>query len=434
MDNLTERDRQAEELSREIITLARNSILVNLRFMDRAVGNVRIVPDMNYGFAGSGSYIFYSPWTMLLTYREEQDLIARNLLHCILHKVFRHDITFEGIDRLRWDLAADIAVENSINGLGQAFLRVKREAQQAEVISMLREELDHLTAERIYSFLGSGNVSYSELYEWSEYFAGDQHDLWYGGDPAGRLLTADMDLEDLWKDIAKRMQTELELLRDDSGALTQNLREINRVRYNYSEFLRRFGIRREKIRLSEEEFDNNYYTYGLGLYGNIPLIEPLEYRDSRNIRDFVIAIDTSGSVQGEVVQRFVQHTHDILSSQHSFDVRTRLYIIQCDDRIRDVELISCGDDFDRYFRDKEIKGLGQTDFRPVFEYVDRLIEERKLTDLRGLLYFTDGMGKFPGKAPSYDTAFIIHSDSLNDVWVPEWAVKIEMQTDEIMNL
>ena len=276
-------------------------------------------------------------------------------------------------------------------------------------------------------------MSFTQRHEWSECFAADQHDLWYGGGSSGPL-TADIDLEELWKDIAKRMQTELELLRSDSGALTQSLREINRTRYDYTEFLRRFGIRSEKIRLSEEEFDNNYYTYGLELYGNIPLIEPLEYRDIRNIRDFVIAIDTSGSVQGEVVQKFVQHTHDILSSQHSFDARTNLYIIQCDDRIRDISLIRCSEDFDRYFREKEIKGLGQTDFRPVFEHVGRLIEERKLTDLRGLLYFTDGMGKFPEKAPGYDTAFIIHNDSLDDVWVPDWAVKIEMQTDEIMNL
>ena len=434
MDNLSERDKQAEELSREIIGLARNSILVNLRFMDRAVGNVRIVPDMNYGFAGSGSHIFYSPWTLILTYKEDQNLVARNLLHCILHNVFRHNITFEGIDRLKWDLAADIAVESSISDLGQAFLHAERETRQAEVIRLLSEKLPYLTAERIYAYLCSGEVSYTKCHEWSESFAGDQHDLWYGGGSSELLPAGDIDLEELWKDIAKRMQTELELLRSDSGALTQNLREINRVRYNYTEFLRRFGIRSEKIRLSEEEFDNNYYTYGLDLYGNIPLIEPLEYRDSRNIRDFVIAIDTSGSVQGEVVQRFVQHTHDVLSSSRSFDVRTNLYIIQCDDRIRDVEVISCSEDFDRYFREKEIKGLGQTDFRPVFEYVDKLIEERKLTDLRGLLYFTDGMGRFPEKAPGYDTAFIIHSDSLNDVWVPDWAVKIEMQTDEIMNL
>jgi hypothetical protein len=31
----------------------------------------------------------------------------------------------------------------------------------------------------------------------------------------------------------------------------------------------------------------------------MPLIEPLEYRVDHRIKDFVIAIDTSGSTQGE---------------------------------------------------------------------------------------------------------------------------------------
>jgi uncharacterized protein with von Willebrand factor type A (vWA) domain len=274
----------------------------------------------------------------------------------------------------------------------------------------------------------------TEIYDWSEIFAGDQHDLWYGAPAGDQVITGEIDLEELWKDISKRMQTELELFANDEGALTQNLRHINRVRYNYTEFLRRFGIRSETMRLSEEDFDNNYYTYGLDLYGDIPLIEPLEYRDHRKIRDFVIAIDTSGSVKGEVVQKFVQHTHDILSAQDSFDTETNLYIIQCDDKIRDVTLIRSADDFKRYFKNTEIKGLGQTDFRPVFDYVGKLLEERKLTDLRGLLYFTDGKGKFPEKYPGYDVAFIIHNDSLMDAWVPDWAMKVELQADEIMGL
>lgn len=434
MDNLTERDRQAQELSGEIITLARNSILVNLRFMDRAVGNFRCVPNMNYGFASGGGFVMYSPWTLILTYRQEQNLIPRNLLHGILHSVFRHSIVGPGIERSKWDLACDIAVEDSINGLERDFLKVKRQDGQSAVTSMLREKLTALTAEKIYHYLNSGEVSMTRCFEWSELFAVDQHDLWYGGGSPDQTVTSEIDLRELWDDISRRMQTELELFRNDSSALTQNLRDINRVRYNYTEFLKRFGIHSETIRLSEEEFDNNYYTYGLDLYGDIPLIEPLEYRDKKNIRDFVIAIDTSGSVKGEIVQKFVQHTHDVLAAQNSFDTSINLYIIQCDDEIRDVEVIKAADDFERYFIDKEIKGLGRTDFRPVFEYVGKLLEERRLTDLRGVLYFTDGMGKFPEKAPGYDVAFIIHNDSMRDVWVPDWAMKIEMQGEEIMGL
>ena len=49
------------------------------------------------------------------------------------------------------------------------------------------------------------------------------------------------------------------------------------------------------MKLNPDEFDYNFYTYGFALYENMPLIEPLEYREVKRIREFVIAIDTSGS-------------------------------------------------------------------------------------------------------------------------------------------
>ena len=95
---------------------------------------------------------------------------------------------------------------------------------------------------------------------------------------------------------------------------------------------------------------------------------------------------------------------------------------------------SVNEDFDRYLSGMEIKGLGRTDFRPVFAHVDDLIAAGKLTRLRGVLYFTDGKGIFPETAPAYDTAFIIHNDGYEDVWTPEWAVRIDMATEEIEKL
>ena len=41
----------------------------------------------------------------------------------------------------------------------------------------------------------------------------------------------------------------------------------------------------------------------------MPLIEPLEYKEVKRIKEFVIAIDTSGSVSGELVQKFIQTAH-----------------------------------------------------------------------------------------------------------------------------
>ena len=53
-------------------------------------------------------------------------------------------------------------------------------------------------------------------------------------------------------------------------------------------------------------FDYNFYTYGLRLYGNMPLIEPLESKEVKKIEEFVIIIDTSMSCSGELVRKFLE--------------------------------------------------------------------------------------------------------------------------------
>lgn len=53
----------------------------------------------------------------------------------------------------------------------------------------------------------------------------------------------------------------------------------------------------------------------------------------------------------------------------------------------------------------KIKGLGGTDFRPVFRRVDEMIHNKEFINLKGLIYFTDGYGVFPERMPTYKTAF-----------------------------
>lgn len=40
-------------------------------------------------------------------------------------------------------------------------------------------------------------------------------------------------------------------------------------------------------------------------------------------------------------------------------------------------------------------GGGNTDFRPVFSYVNDLVNQQAFQNLCGLLYFTDGKGVYP---------------------------------------
>ena len=58
-----------------------------------------------------------------------------------------------------------------------------------------------------------------------------------------------------------------------------------------------------------------------------------------------------------------------------------------------------------------------------------LQENKELTGLKGLLYFTDGQGIFPNKMPPYDTAFILMQKDYQEVEVPPWAMKIYIQEE-----
>lgn len=430
-----QREEMAKELAANIMTLARNTLMVHLRFMDRAISHLTLTCDGEIPFATDGHALYYEPWTVLQRYQAEPNAVNRDMMHALLHCVFRHWFVGQDIDRARWDAACDAAVECAISDLHSPVLQSQREVNQLMTLEMLRREVGTMTAERIYRWLGEQDYDEDDLYRLRRELKADEHGLWYGGPEPDAERQQDVDdLEQMWQDVSRRMQTELETMRQEAaGVLVQNLRSLNRAKHDYTAFLRRFGVRGEVVRLSDEEFDNNYYTYGLSLYGNVPLIEPLEYREQKRIRDFVIAIDTSGSVKGDVVQSFIQHTHDILSKQENFFTKVNMHIIQCDDQVREDVHITGREEFQAYIKTMQIKGLGQTDFRPVFARVEELIRRRELTDLRGLLYFTDGLGTFPEKKPPYDTAFIIHTDDYHEVQVPPWAMHMVLTEDEILD-
>ena len=166
----------------------------------------------------------------------------------------------------------------------------------------------------------------------------------------------------------------------------------------------------------------------------MPLIEPLEYKDEKRIRKFVIAIDTSGSVQGPLVQNFLNKTYNILKQTESFHSKVNIHIIQCDSEIQDDVKITCQKDLDRYLAEIKLRGFGGTDFRPVFDYVDQLIRNKEFTNLKGLVYFTDGYGIFPSKQPQYNTAFVFIEDDYEIPEVPVWAIKLILQSKEVMDL
>ena len=163
----------------------------------------------------------------------------------------------------------------------------------------------------------------------------------------------------------------------------------------------------------------------------MPLIEPLESREVYRIEDFVIAIDTSMSCSGELVRHFLEETYQILSESESYFKKVRIHIIQCDDQIRSDVKITDQEEMKAYMEHFTIQGMGGTDFRPVFEYVNGLRKQGEFAKLRGRLYCSDAKGIYPVKMPPYDVAFVFIKDQYQDESVPDWAMKLILDKEDV---
>lgn len=480
-------------LAQDVLSISKAQLLVGVRFLDRALYELKPVPVDEVPMATDGRYLFFDPMKLLLAYRRDQGYPVRAWAHMLMHCLYRHMFVGLGVDRRLWDLACDMAAEEILRELNIRQLQgTSGRVARLDALDAVRNHVKTMTAEHIYRHLLDDPPAEETLQGWEEIFSMDDHELWHipsvrvklraavsggeskeksdsqqdddkerdgsgesedrqdgnGSNPDGNGESQSQDqsqnqsdqtgesmLSDMWKEISERIQMDLETFAKQqgtsAGGMLQSLRSVNRERCDYRQFLRKFASRTEVMRLSPDEYDYVFYTYGLSLYEDMPLVEPLEYREDKRIREFVIAIDTSGSVRGEQVQKFLQKTFTILKQEETFDRKFKLHIIQCDAEIQEDVEISTQEDFDRYIQSMKIRGLGGTDFRPVFERVEQLRMQKKFRNLKGLIYFTDGYGTFPEKQPDYLTAFVFVDQDYQDVRVPPWAIKLLMETEEL---
>lgn len=459
---MTEEEERLDRIARRIIILSRSTIVVNMRYMDSAVFALMPVPGA-LSLATDGRFLFYEPEFLIHEYKQEKAAVARDLLHVVLHCIFQHAFIHEAINQPYWDLAVDIAVENLINEQDLDCFRCEREKRQKEILRSLDMPLRSLTAERIYRWLLESGKDEEEVKTLRKFFQADQHDLWYFHEPSDQpgpvknpeqnpnpehfpnsdqppqeenTPTDTSEKEKEWENISKRIQVDMETSSrragSEKGSMLMDLKELHRERYDYGTFLRKFSVLGEELMINDDEFDNVFYTYGLELYGDMPLVEPLEYKEVNRIRDFVIAVDTSASTSGDLVQKFLQKTYNILKQSESFFSKVNLYLLQADLEVQNVTYIEDLDKLDEYIARLELKGKGGTDFRPVFQYVNELLEQQKFRKLKGLIYFTDGYGAFPKQKPPYDAAFVFMRGDTEEPDVPAWAIKLVLEEEDLL--
>lgn len=587
-------------LATDLLSQVRAEALVSLRFLDVALYKLKFNYDLNTTIYTDGQYLTASPYFIFDLYKEENNLLLRTYLHIVFHCIFFHLFIDKTVDARRWNLACDISVENIINELHLPTLVPDKDNVQIKELGILKQQVDELTAEKLYRYFIDVDISDFDMKRLEELFVRDDHSKWYvdeektvdaetkkknndsqkrqekdelndeaverneheenneeddkeaknnenvnnlqkdqeeednmeeegdeasniegdknksdtgedenpdadstnksdindnskneeerlGGEESDKEVrtknideskegdafsslkdkisdsigreknkTEESNVEEKaenikgsnlkttktkkdedgtyydWKNISERTKEDLLMFEnvwgDRTHTLKQYIRFVNEEKYNYEQFLEKFAIMGESVELNDEEFDNIYYTYGLSVYKNVPLVEPLEYKEARKIKDFVVAIDVSGSVKGELVEKFLEKTYTILSKRDNYFSKVNIHIVLCDAEIKSVYKISNLNELKTLINDITLSGFGGTDFRPVFNYIDRMRETGELKNLKGLIYFTDGLGEYPKTIPSYDTAFVFMKDNYETnakkIMVPPWAIKL----------
>lgn len=426
---------EATRLAEDMLTLVRDSLLVSYRFMNRPLAQlpVRVRMDSRTCSTNARELVF-PPGFVLTSFGKTRALVARAYLHMTLHCLLRHPFIPESADPLRWSCACDAAVTALMQQLGGEAIRVDDAERDIELAKIV-ESVGAPTAPQIYAYLERAQVDEDELLRLSVLFGMDGHDAWLrdgASEPQGLEASesATAKLQEHWEKVARQTQLDMEQSRagDDASALATALGQIEASPMGLEELLRQFATPSEVIEVNPDEFDYVYYTYGLSLYGNIPLVEPLEYCESPHVRDFVVAIDTSGSVDQQLVEQFVAKACGMLLAENALGNESRVRVVQCDNRIQDERVLREPRDVEGYLDAFELKGRGGTDFRPVFDRVDDLMESGEITDMAGLVYFTDGQGDVPEHAPTYDVAFVF-VDKMGPA--PSWATSVLAYSDEL---
>lgn len=437
---------KAKPLAAKLMSYARDNILVNLRFLDVAVS--ALVQEQRPGLSGiatDGAKIYYDPVFLLKKYKEEPAFVLRGYLHILFHLIFFHSFQYDKLDKEAWNLAVDMAVEAAVMELALPGSSLAADEAKEKKLRVIREDLGDrtggkahipereasqggiLTAEKLYRYVKNFGISTKERSELSLLFFMDMHQYW---EPREELAIS----PEQWKKLSERVRADLKSFskgKTRSDSIEQNLTQAVKDRYSYKDLLAKFTVMNEDVRINDDEFDYIYYTYGLSRYGNMPLVEPLEYEDSNKIRDFVIAIDTSASCRGALVRAFLQKTYAILSGEDTFFKKMNVHIIQCDHEVQKDTRIAGLEDMNYFLANEKLTGFGSTDFRPVFEHVEDLLAKGEFENLKGLIYFTDGYGVYPQKMPPYDVMFVFLDNGDEGPDVPTWAVKVLLDYEEL---
>ena len=424
-----ERTNTIREHVEELFQKATDQILERLSFMSVATERIKLVYSHDVdGVSLRGNTLYYEPSFILKKNIEDSNAPLRILLHTLCHAVFVHTFKYGRPTADLWDLACDIAIENLIIDLGIPDFALASDRELMQSRTDIKRYSTDMTAENIYRFFLTHPPSEEERAAYRKVFTRDTH--YYHKTETGYEESLN-----IWQRISDRIKIELKVFSKNSGRgeiFMDNLNEATRPRYNYRKTLERFCKEHDGVSVSDDEFDYIYYTYGITHYDGMPFVEPMELTKGRNVKDYAIVLDTTSFCPAEVIKTFLRKTVDIIKSENRYSENVDFHIIQSDYKNNLTDTVLREMDDINAFIDGITGGFaGGSDFKPAFEYMESLLYERVFSDFRGMIYFTDGFGTFPGKNPGYSCIFAFVTGRFKLPEVPWWVTPIVLDEDAL---
>ena len=362
--------------------------------------------------ATDARHFYYNPgYIGRLTLEQTQFVLAHEAMHCALSHFARRNHR----QKHRWDVACDYAVnmildEERMRGPEDALMNAAYRGLTAEEIyPLLHEDPPEKTQDmHLFDNESSEGGGEAESMEQDAYQGQgdqdkDQQSEGGGGRPqqqdgqgsqpqeAGDVEDAppqppmDPDkLDEQWK---SRLAAAAQAARQ-AGKMSQSL-----MRFVDNLLAPQLPWRALLARYMMNAARDDYSFQRTSRRDTGAALMPRLYSQSVNV---VVALDTSGSVKDEELREFLTEV-DALKGQ----VRAEVTLHACDDKLCEGGPWRFAQ-WEPVTLPEGLSGKGGTDFRPVFDWLER---ERLNPDL--LVYFTDAQGQFPEREPQYPVVWLV---------------------------
>lgn len=288
--------------------------------------------------------------------------LAFILTNASMHQILSYEIRQECRTEWLWKLAADYAINSLLinNGLEAPFdINYDR-------------RFDNLSAESIYKIL-EGEI------DEDKHTPEQVSQIEYKSVIDSIILNTEDNI-----DLEKFLNNKAKLLGDLPLGLDMLMPRISNTQISWREEL--FDVIEDSIKFDYRLSPPNKKFISLGFA--LPSLGVSKIK-------IVVAIDTSGSIDTSVLSKFLSEVEAIMNTFDNFEID----LITADAKVQEHYVLCPGDELNY-----SVKGGGGTNFENTFNYVDTNISDVKL-----LLYFTDGIGKYPEIEPIYNTLWVLTS-------------------------